>query len=107
MAAPERARELRFADVTACLRTRRVRRGGRRVHTSPTQFRMLCHLLRNPGQVVSRDELVEAVWKGADVVDPRTVDAHVVHLRKALTIGGERNIIQTVRSAGYLLDIDG
>jgi len=105
MATTERVGELRFADVTASLRTRGVRRAARRVHTSPTQFRMLCHLLRRPGQVISREELIEVVWKGA-AVDPRTVDAHIVHLRKALTTGGERNVIQTVRSAGYLLDFD-
>jgi DNA-binding response OmpR family regulator len=76
------------------------------VHISPTQFRSLCHLLRHPGQVISSEELIEAVWKGTFVVDPRTVDAHIFHLRKALTAGGEPNIIQTVRSAGYLLDFD-
>src|SRR6185369_9335686 len=101
-----RAGELHFADVTASLRTRGVRRGARHVHTSPTQFRMLCHLLRHPGQVISREELIEAVWKRDAVITPRTVDAHIVHLRKALTIAGERNIIQTVRSAGYLLGFD-
>jgi DNA-binding response OmpR family regulator len=106
MASTGRAGELHFADVTASLRTCGVRRGARRVHTSPTQFRMLCHLLRHPGQVISREELIEAVWKCNAVIDPRTVDAHIVHLRKALTIGGERNVIQTVRSAGYLLDFD-
>jgi DNA-binding response OmpR family regulator len=105
MATTGRAGELRFADVTASLRTCRVRRAARRVHTSPTQFRMLCHLLLHPGQVISREELIEIVWKGT-AVDPRTVDAHIVHLRKALTTGGERNVIQTVRSAGYLLDFD-
>jgi two-component system phosphate regulon response regulator PhoB len=97
---------LHFADVTASLRTRGIRRGARRVHTSPTQFRMLCHLLRYPGQVISREELIKAVWERNAVIDTRTVDAHMVHLRRALTIGGERNVIQTVRSAGYLLDFD-
>lgn len=101
-----RTGELHFADVTASLRTRGVRRGARPVHTSPTQFRMLCHLLRYPGQVISREELVEAVWKRDTVIAPRSVDAHIVHLRKALTMGGERNIIQTVRSAGYLVGFD-
>ena len=106
MATAGQAGELHFADVTASLRTRRVSRGGRRVHTSPIQFRMLCHLLGHPAEVISREELIEAVWKGNAVVDPRTVDAHIVHLRKTLTIAGERNVIQTVRSAGYLLDFD-
>jgi two-component system, OmpR family, phosphate regulon response regulator PhoB len=104
MATHGRAGELQFADVIASLRTRGVRRGARRVHTSPTQFRMLCHLLRHPRQVISREELIESVWKCS--IDPRTVDAHIVRLRKALTIAGERNVIQTVRSAGYLLDFD-
>jgi DNA-binding response OmpR family regulator len=106
MATAGRAGELHFADVTASLRSCGVRRATRRVHTSPTQFRMLCHLLRHPGQVISRQELIEAVWECNAVIDPRTVDAHIVHLRKALTLGGERNIIQTVRSAGYLLDFE-
>jgi two-component system phosphate regulon response regulator PhoB len=106
MATTGRAGELHFADVTASLRTRGIRRGARRVHTSPTQFRMLCHLLRYPGQVISREELIKAVWERNAVIDTRTVDAHMVHLRRALTIGGERNVIQTVRSAGYLLDFD-
>ena len=106
MATNGRGGELHFADVTASLRTRGVRRGARRVHTSPTQFKMLCHLLRHPRQVISREELVEAVWKCNAVIDPRNVDAHIVHLRKALTTCGEGNIIQTVRSAGYLLDFD-
>jgi DNA-binding response OmpR family regulator len=105
MAPDGRAGELRFADVSVCLRTCRVRRADRRVRMSPTQFRMLCHLLRHPGQVISREELIEAVWKST-AVDPRTVDAHIVHLRKALTTGGERNVVQTVRSAGYFLDFD-
>jgi DNA-binding response OmpR family regulator len=106
MAAEVRTAELQFADVAVSLRTRRVCRGSRRLHVSPTQFRMLCHLLRYPGQVISREELIEAVWKGDTAIDPRTVDAHIVHLRKALTDGGERNVIQTVRSAGYMLDFD-
>jgi two-component system phosphate regulon response regulator PhoB len=105
MAATERSQQLQFADLTADLATHRVRRGARRIHTSPIQFAILCHLLRNPELVISRQELIEAVWKG-DPVDPRTVDAHIVHLRKALTAGGERSLIQTVRSAGYLLDLE-
>jgi len=106
MAAAGRVGELQFADVRASLRTRGIRRGARRVHTSPTQFRMLCHLLRYPGKVISREELIEAVWKRNAGIDRRTVDAHIVRLRKALTCAGEPNLIQTVRSAGYLLDSD-
>ncbi|MCK1733839.1 winged helix-turn-helix domain-containing protein [Bradyrhizobium sp. 138] len=44
--------------------------GVRRVHTSPTQFRLLCHLPRDSGQIVSRDQLVAAVWKGTAVAPP-------------------------------------
>jgi two-component system phosphate regulon response regulator PhoB len=106
MAAAGRTSELHFADVAVSLRTCRILRGSRRVHVSPTQFRMLCHLVRYPGQIISREDLIEAVWNGDAMIDPRTIDAHIVHLRKALTDGGERNVIQTVRSAGYMLDFD-
>ena len=104
MVAAGRTAELRFADLAVSLRTHRVCRGSRRLHMSPTQFRMLCHLMRHPGQVISREELIDSVWNGDTSIDPRTVDAHMVHLRKALTDGGEPDLIETVRSAGYLLD---
>ena len=61
--------------------------------------------MRNPGRVFSREQLLDAVW-GRDVyVETRTVDVHIRRLRKALNQGDEQDLIRTVRSAGYALDV--
>jgi two-component system phosphate regulon response regulator PhoB len=82
----------------------RVKRAGRDVHLGPTEYKLLDHLMRHPGRVFSREQLLDAVW-GSDVyVEARTVDVHVGRLRKALNEGAERDPIRTVRSAGYSFD---
>jgi len=98
---------LQFADVTMDLAAHRVSRAGKGVHLGPTEFRLLRHLLRYPGRVFSREQLLDAVW-GHDVyVETRTVDVHIRRLRKALNAGGAADIVRTVRSAGYAIDHPG
>lgn len=98
------ADSLAFEDLAMDLVAHRVRRGDREVHLGPTEFRLLRHLLQNPGRVFSREQLLDAVW-GRDVyVEPRTVDVHIRRLRKALNDNDETDLIRTVRSAGYALD---
>jgi two-component system phosphate regulon response regulator PhoB len=95
---------LRFEDVTLDLAAHRVRRGGRELHLGPTEFRLLRFFLENPGRVFSREQLLDRVW-GRDVyVEPRTVDVHIRRLRKAINGPKERDLIRTVRTAGYALD---
>jgi two-component system, OmpR family, phosphate regulon response regulator PhoB len=82
----------------------RVKRGERDIHLGPTEFRLLRYLLEHPGRVFSREQLLDAVW-GADVyVEPRTVDVHIRRLRKALNLDIDKDLIRTVRSAGYAID---
>ena len=98
--------QLAFADMTMDLAARRVRRNGRAIHLGPTEFRLLTFLMQHPQRVFSREELLNAVW-GHDIhVEPRTVDVHVRRLRKAVNGDGEIDIVRTVRSAGYALDIE-
>ncbi len=98
------ADSLAFEDLAMDLVAHRVKRGEREVHLGPTEFRLLRHLLQNPGRVFSREQLLDAVW-GRDVyVEPRTVDVHIRRLRKALNDSNETDLIRTVRSAGYALD---
>lgn len=98
--------ELSFEDIKMDLSTRRVMRGSRFVHLGPTEFRLLQFLLEHPRQVFPREALLKEVW-GADIhVELRTVDVHVRRLRKALNEGKERDLIRTVRAAGYAIDID-
>ncbi len=95
---------LEFEDLVMDLTSHRVRRGEREVHLGPTEFRLLQHLLRQPGRVFSREQLLDAVW-GRDIyVEERTVDVHIRRLRRALNADDESDLIRTVRSAGYSLD---
>ena len=95
---------LRFGDITMDLIAHRVLRSGKAVHLGPTEFRLLRHLLRYPGRVFSREQLLDSVW-GHDVyVEPRTVDVHIRRLRKALNADGDVDFVRTVRSAGYAID---
>jgi len=104
-ARPEREGEtLQYQDLIMDLASHRVRRNGREVHLGPTEFRLLRHLLENQGRVFSREQLLDMVW-GRDVyVEPRTVDVHIRRLRKAINAEGEKDLIRTVRAAGYALD---
>lgn len=96
--------EVAFNDIKMDLSAHRVTRGGRYIHLGPTEFRLLQFLMQHPGCVFSREELLNAVW-GPDIyVEPRTVDVHIRRLRKALNTNTERDVIRTVRAAGYALD---
>ena len=96
--------QLSYADLQMDVEAHRVRRGERLVQLGPTEFRLLRHFMENPGRVFSRERLLDAVWAHDPEIDSRTVDVHVRRLRKALNEGGLRDVIRTVRSAGYSLD---
>jgi two-component system phosphate regulon response regulator PhoB len=102
---PTKAR-LTFHDMTMDLVSHRAQRSGRPLHLAPTEFRLLEFFLEHPHRVFSREELLDAVW-GPDVnFDPRTVDVHIRRLRQSINAPGERDLVRTVRSAGYALDTE-
>jgi two-component system phosphate regulon response regulator PhoB len=107
-AKPASAEEiLRFSDLAMDLAAHRVTRNGKPVHLGPTEFRLLRFLMQHPGRVFSREQLLDQVW-GHDVyVEPRTVDVHIRRLRKALNENETADLVRTVRSAGYSLDMAG
>ncbi len=95
---------LKAGELALDRRARRVTRAARDVTLSPTEFRLLEHLMQNPGRVYSRAQLLDTVW-GRDIyVDERTVDVHVGRLRKSLSRGRETDPIRTVRGTGYAFD---
>jgi two-component system phosphate regulon response regulator PhoB len=98
------AEMLRVADLTLDFAAHRVTRGSEAVHLGPTEFRLLRFLLERPGRVFSREQLLDAVWGRDAEVELRTVDVHIRRLRKAVNAGGQRDLIRTVRAAGYALD---
>ena len=99
---PERIADVLVVDEVELDReTHLVKRGVREVRLGPTEYRLLEFFMERPGRVLSREQLLNGVW-GRDVfIDERTVDVHIGRLRKALTRGREKNLIRTIRSAGY------
>ena len=83
--------------------TRRVGRGGQEVKMGPTEFRLLHFLMKHPGRIYSRTQLLDQVWGDHVFIEERTVDVHVKRLREALTPIGCAPMIETVRGAGYRL----
>ncbi|HEY1364683.1 MAG TPA: phosphate regulon transcriptional regulator PhoB [Xanthobacteraceae bacterium] len=104
-ALPERMAEvLRFGELEVDLEKKRVSRNGRAVELGPTEYRLLEFLMRRPGRVFSRGQLLDGVWGSEIYIDERTVDVHVGRLRKALNRGHDTDPIRTVRGMGYALD---
>jgi DNA-binding response OmpR family regulator len=95
--------QLESSGLSLDLRTRRVDRAGRRVELSTREFDLLAYLMRHPGQVLSRGQILDAVW-GHDF-DPETkvVETYVSTVRRKLAEGGEPAPIETIRNAGYRL----
>jgi DNA-binding response OmpR family regulator len=89
--------------VQADLGGHRLLRDGATVPMKPKAFELLAFLLRNPGQVFTRDQLLEKVWGYDYAGETRTVDVHVHWLRSQIEEDpGEPAFIHTVRGVGYV-----
>lgn len=84
---------------------RKVHDGNRPVHLGPKEYGILECLMREPGKVYSREEILEAVWGPDSFIDFRTVDVNVNRLRHALRQDVGRTTIRTVRLGGYAIEI--
>ncbi|MFM8499317.1 MAG: phosphate regulon transcriptional regulator PhoB [Chakrabartia sp.] len=94
---------LKVEDIELDPTAHRVRRGGVEINLGPTEFRLLQHFMERPGRVLTRGQLVTGVWGNDSDIEERTVDVQIKRLRAALNIGGGKDVIRTVRSAGYSL----
>ena len=97
------ATRLAVADLEMDLLARTVTRAGRDIELKPREFRLLEHLMRHAGQVVTRTMLLEAVWDYH--FDPQTnvIDVHVSRLRRRIDRDFSAPLIHTVRGAGYVI----
>ncbi|MBO5038658.1 MAG: phosphate regulon transcriptional regulator PhoB [Alphaproteobacteria bacterium] len=99
----EKEKIITFEDISMDLVERKVKRGENYLHLSPTEFRLLKMLLKEPGKVFSREVLLKSVWGENIYVESRTVDVHIRRLRKSLNQYGP-DYIRTVRANGYAID---
>ncbi|MFS2011961.1 winged helix-turn-helix domain-containing protein [Azospirillum sp. CT11-132] len=95
---------LRVADLEMDLLKRSVTRGGESIDLQPREFQLLEYLMRNAGRVTTRTMLLEHVWDFH--FDPKTniVETHISRLRAKVDRGRSRELICTVRGAGYTLN---
>jgi DNA-binding response OmpR family regulator len=97
------ASSLCVQDIDVDLLSRRVRRGGRSIQLSSTEFELLVYLMRHHGQVVSREEILSSVWGYEHDPATNVVDVYVGYLRRKLGRDDDPAPIFTIRAVGYRL----
>jgi DNA-binding response OmpR family regulator len=106
--APEAATgsHLRFGDLELIPEAGVVRKAGKEMHLTKTEFRLLCELASSPGRVFSREVLLERVWGYGYFGDGRLVDVHVRRLRTKIEADpANPRHVATVRGLGYKLQV--
>ena len=89
------------------LETHGVTKGKTPLELSATEFKLLVYLVERKGKVFSREQLVDAVWKGEAFIEPRTVDVHIRRLRTQIEDDpSEPAYLKTRRGVGYYVDAD-
>lgn len=92
-----------FIDLSIHEQTREVKRNERQIDLTPREFDLLFHLLKHPNQVLTREQLLDAVWGYDYFGDTNIVDVYIRYVRKKIEQEGESTLIQTVRGVGYVL----
>lgn len=97
-----RERILSYGDVTLDASRHTVEVAGQPIHVTATEMRLLVLLMKDPGRVVSREEIMGVIHGNSYDRDPRTVDSHVSHLRRKLqAMTSQTRLIQSVYGLGY------
>ncbi|WP_416305474.1 phosphate regulon transcriptional regulator PhoB [Neptunicella sp. SCSIO 80796] len=97
--------EVEFKGLKLDPVSHRVTANGDALDMGPTEFRLLHFFMTHPERVYSREQLLDFVWGTNVYVEDRTVDVHIRRLRKAISLYGHDDLVQTVRGAGYRFSI--
>ena len=102
--APQHSGEaVEYGPITIDPARHEVRAGGKPVRIGLAEFKLLSFLVSHPDRVFSRTQLLDSVWGDHVFIEERTVDVHVLRLRKALAPFDAQHLVQTVRGMGYRL----
>lgn len=97
------ASEILVGDLRIDLRARQVWRGEEEIQLTAREFDLLVHLARHRGQVLGREQLLQAVWDAAYDTSTHVVDVYVGYVRRKLAVDGAPELIETIRGVGYRL----
>jgi two-component system OmpR family response regulator len=100
--APQRPAVLTVGDLTLDPARRRVTRAGVEIGLTTREYGLLQYLMRRAGDVVSKTELLDHVWDANEETAPNAVEVYIGYLRRKLG----RDVLETVRGAGYRLSVD-
>ena len=94
---------LAIGNLIVDLKSHRLTIGDTPIHLGPTEFRLLTFLMQHPDRAFDRAQLLDRVWGRSVYVEERTVDVHILRLRRALKPFGLDSLVETVRGVGYRL----
>ena len=94
---------IKYGPLTIDPARHEVLADGKPVRMGLTEFKLLSFLVSHPDRVFSRAQLLDSVWGDHVFIEERTVDVHVLRLRKALSPANAQHVVQTVRGLGYRL----
>lgn len=94
---------LTYADLSLDTSSRLASRGGRTINLTTTEYQLLALFMRRPGQVLTREALMDRVWGYDFDGESNVLEVYIRYLRKKLEESGEPRLIQTLRGAGYVL----
>lgn len=91
------------ADLTVDVKSREVKRAGKKIDLSAREYSILEALIRNAGTVMTRDKIESSVWNYDYEGGTNVIDVYIRYLRKKIDDGFDKKLIHTVRGAGYIL----
>ena len=97
---------LEFENIKVNTDTHRVYCCNKEAKLGPREYSILEFLMKKPGRVFTRQQILDSVWGTNVYVSDRTIDVHIRRLRQALSTTEECKVIRTIRSSGYSLDIE-
>ncbi len=93
-----------FGDVLVDFKRHEVLKAGEKVHLTALEFKLLKFFIERKGEVVTRDDLLDEAW-GDAIISPRTIDSHIVHLRKKIEPDPSRpKYLVSVRGVGHIFE---
>ncbi len=98
-----RARKIRIRDIEIDTTARRVTRNGVEMSMTPREYTLLEALVVHEGQVLTRETILDRIWRDEGTTGSNTVDVYINMLRRKIDAGEETRLIQTVHGVGYVL----
>jgi DNA-binding response OmpR family regulator len=101
-----RAPVLQLDDLTLDPINREVRRAGRLIELTNREYALLAVLMRRPGRIVTRSQIVEQIWDLEVDTESNVINVYIAQLRRKIDQGRERPLIRTIRGVGYTIRAD-